>query len=82
MTLAFEDLKQKSASLESQIRKSAVEANDEIMQNYVDFIFLALQRIRKEMEEVSRSAISAVELEAGRRIESNSPVIQLTDGVQ
>jgi hypothetical protein len=82
MARAFEDLKQKSASLEAQIRKSAVEANDEIMENYVDFIFLALERIRKEMEDVGRSTLSAMEMQAGRRIDGNPAVIQLTDGVQ
>lgn len=47
---SFDVVAQRSEALNQQFRKSATETSEAVLGNYVDFIFLALERFRSEME--------------------------------
>ena len=50
---SFEDVAQRAEKLNAQYRKNATETTEAILQGYVDFIFLATERFRKELEDVN-----------------------------
>ncbi len=52
---SFTELIQRSEGLSEQFRRTATETTDEVMQNYVDFIYLAVERFRTEMEQANGS---------------------------
>ena len=47
---SFQGVAQRSAQLNDLFRKNATETTEAVLENYVDFIFLALKRFRSEME--------------------------------
>jgi predicted nucleic acid-binding Zn-ribbon protein len=47
---SFDGVAQRSQRLNEQFRKNATETTESVLENYVDFIFLALKRFRSEME--------------------------------
>jgi hypothetical protein len=50
---SISDVSQRSELLNEQFRRNATETTETILQGYVDFIFLAADRFRKELEEVN-----------------------------
>jgi len=50
---SFRDVAQRSELLNEQFRSNATETTETILQGYVDFIFLATDRFRTELEEVN-----------------------------
>lgn len=50
---SFEGVAQRSDWLNEQFRKNATETTEAVLQGYVDFIFLAVDRFRKELEDVN-----------------------------
>lgn len=50
---SFEDVAQRAETLNAQFRRDATETTETILQGYVDFVFLATERFRKELENVN-----------------------------
>lgn len=59
---SFEGVAQRSEWLNEQFRKNATETTEAVLQGYVDFIFLAVDRFRKELEDVNDSFTKDLEL--------------------
>lgn len=59
---SFEGVAQRSEWLNEQFRKNATETTEAVLQGYVDFIFLAVDRFRKELEDVNHSFTKDLEL--------------------
>ncbi|PZF75665.1 hypothetical protein DK847_17650 [Aestuariivirga litoralis] len=55
MEQSFADIAERSEGLDEQFRKTAMETTDAVLESYVDFIYLAVERFRKELEEVNGS---------------------------
>ena len=58
---SFEGVAQRSGMLNEQFRKNATETTEGVLAGYVDFIFLALDRFRKELEEVNHNFTKEIE---------------------
>ncbi len=58
---SFEGVAQRSERLNEQFRKNATETTEGVLAGYVDFIFLALDRFRKELEDVNHSFAKELE---------------------
>jgi len=52
---SFSEMAERSQGLSEEFRRTASETTDEVLQNYVDFIYLAVERFRSEMERANRS---------------------------
>jgi ribosome-associated translation inhibitor RaiA len=50
---SLDGVAQRTQLLSQQFRKNATETTEAVLENYVDFIFLALNRFRSEMEELN-----------------------------
>lgn len=59
---SFEGVAQRSEWLNEQFRKNATETTEAVLQGYVDFIFLAVDRFRKELEDVNQSFTKDLEM--------------------
>lgn len=57
---SFSEMAERSQGLSEEFRRTASETTDEVLQNYVDFIYLAVERFRSEMEQANRSFASDV----------------------
>ncbi len=62
---SFDGVAQRSELLSEQFRKQATETTEAVLQDYVDFIFLAVDRFRKELEEVNGSFSRSLEQSLG-----------------
>lgn len=52
---SFSEIAERSQGLSEEFRRTASETTDEVLQSYVDFIYLAVERFRSEMEQANRS---------------------------
>lgn len=50
---SFEDVERRSEQLNEKFRKSATDTTETVLAGYVDFIFMALERFRRELETVN-----------------------------
>lgn len=58
---SFESVAQRSALLSEQFRDNATQTTEAVLQGYVDFIFLSVERIRKELASANASLVREVE---------------------
>lgn len=71
---SFESVAQRSALLSEQFRDNATQTTEAVLQGYVDFIFLSVERIRKEIETANAGLARAVEATLeGRRRSDDAP---------
>ena len=73
MERTFDVVAQRSETLNQQFRKSATETSESVLGNYVDFIFLALERFRSEMEGLDSTSRNGREAGADPATEARAP---------
>ena len=52
---SFDGVAERSEVLSEEFRKTATETTEAVLQGYVDFIFLSVERFRRELEEVNET---------------------------
>lgn len=52
---SFDGVAERSEMLSQEFHKTATETTEAVLQGYVDFIFLSVERFRRELEEVNRT---------------------------
>lgn len=60
MSHSFGDIAQRAEGLSEQFRRTATETTESVLQSYVDFIYMAVDRFRQEMENANRSLASSL----------------------
>jgi hypothetical protein len=72
---SFEDIALRSESLNKRFHKTATETTETVLESYVDFIYLAVERFRSELDGVNASFTSQLEA----RLRQLSPASQVND---
>jgi hypothetical protein len=52
---SFDGVAKRSVVLSQEFRKTATETTESVLQGYVDFIFLSVERFRRELDEVNET---------------------------
>ncbi|WP_421693528.1 hypothetical protein [Aestuariivirga sp.] len=74
---SFEGVAQRSEWLNDQFRKNATETTETVLQSYVDFIFVAVDRLRKELDDVNRSFTRDLEMTL-KPVQQTPPPVSLS----